>query len=154
MGFPAANGPAFPLTLDVAWAAARNAAAQIQAQCGTISGQIATGSVSSQSLLNSTGILASLNLQLTQYAAVPGLAAYAQAQVNNPSLDVAGAFNAMQTALVAVVTWVVTNFPKDSNGNLLYTTFNGSGQVVWVSFTSAQLAGLSALVTTLSNTIT
>lgn len=118
-----------------------------------LAAQIATGTVSSQSLLNIETVLAQLNAQLTQYAAVQGLAAYAQAQVGNPSLDVVGAFGAMQAALVAVLTWIVANFPKDSNGNLLYAQFNASGVVVWTNFTGAQLAPLSPLLTALSATI-
>lgn len=116
--------------------------------------QIGTGTISSQSLLNTSTVLAQLNVQLTQYAQVPGLASYAQTQVNNPSLDVAGAFNAMQSDLVTVLTWITTNFPKDVNGNLLYAQFNGSGQVVMTNFTGAQLAPLASLLGTLSATIT
>lgn len=153
MPFPASNGTSVPLTLDVAWASARAAASQIQAQCATLSAQIGTGTVSSQSITNVATVLAGLNVQLTTYAAVPGIVAYAQAQVNNPSLDVAGAFNAMQTALVAAVTWIVTNFPKDSSNFLQCLTFNAQGLLVWSTFTQAQLSGLATLLTALSATI-
>lgn len=153
MPFPASNGQAFPLTLDQAWAAARLAAQQIQQQAIALNAQIAAGSVSSQTIVNTASFFANANALLTQYAAVPGLAAYAQQQVNNVSLDVAGTFNAMQAALVASLTWIVSNFPKDGGGNLLYAQFNGSGQVVLASFTSSQLSGLATLLTSLIATI-
>lgn len=153
MAFPATGGASFPLTLDVAWTKARDTAANIKSQAVSLNAQITAGPVSSQVVINATSFLANLNLTLTQCAAVPGIAAYAQQQVNNPTLDVAGSFSAMQSALVTVVTWVMTNFPKDVNGNLLAIQFNGSGQLVWTSFTQAQLAGLATLLTALSATI-
>lgn len=152
MPFPASNGTTFPLTLDVVWTRARDTASQIQATVTNLAAQIATGTVSAQALLNAQSYFVNLNNQLTSYAAVPGLAVYAQQQVNNPSLDVAAAFTAMQNALVAVGTWVVNNFPVDSSGFLQAIKFN-AGQIQWVTFTSAQVAGLSTLLTALSATI-
>lgn len=151
MPFPASNG-SIPLTLEAAWAGARTAAQQVQQQATALNSQL-TGNVSSQLILNACTFFASLNTQLTQCASVGGLSAYAQAQVNNPSLDVAGAFTTMQNALVAVITWIATNFPKDGSNNLLYAQFNGSGQVVFTQFTSAQLAPLNTLLTALIATI-
>jgi hypothetical protein len=152
MAFPALNGTTFPFTLDAAWAGARNTAAQIKAQCTALNAQIAAGPVSSQVIINNLSFFATLNTQLTAYAAVPGLAAYAQQQVNNPSLDVAGAFTTMQAALVATGNWIVTNFPTDSSGFLQATQFS-NGQVQWANFTSAQLAGLVTQLNALSATI-
>lgn len=152
MPFPAANGTTFPVTLEAAWMGARNTAAQIKAQASNLNSQIATGPVSSQVIINSLSFFVTLNGQLTTYAAVPGLAAYAQAQVNNPSLDVAGAFTTMQNALVAVGSWIMTNFPVDANGFLQAIQFSG-GNVVWATFTSAQLAGLTTALNALIATI-
>lgn len=151
MPFPASNG-SIPLTLEAAWAGARQAAQQIQQQAAALNGQIA-GNVPAQTIVNSCTFFATLNAQLTQYAGVSGLAAYAQAQVNNPTLDVLGAFNTMQSALVAVITWIVTNFPKDGSNNLLYAQFSASGQVVFTSFSAAQLSPLATLLTSLIATI-
>lgn len=146
MPFPASNG-SIPLTLDQAWSGARLAAQQIQQQATALNAQIPNG-VSSQSILNSPNFFATLNAQLTQYAAVPGLAAYAQAQINNPSFDVSGAFNAMQTALVAAATWIMQNFPFAS-----FASANAQGFVVYTTFTAGQLAPLATLLTALSATI-
>lgn len=152
MPFPASNG-SIPLTLDAAWALARNAASAVQGQCATYQAQVGTGTVSSQAVLNFMGVLAGLNVQLTQAAAVSGIAAYAQAQVGNPGLDVVGAFSAMQAALIAVVTWVKANFPKDGSSKLLFVQTDANGLLLYDTFISAQLAPLTALVVTLSATI-
>ena len=152
MAFPASNG-SIPLTLDAAWSLARNAAQQVQQQSNALNAQITAGSVSGQAIVNSCSFFATLNVTLTQCAATPGLAAYAQAQINNASFDVTGAFNTMQAALVAVGSWIIGNFPKDGNGNLLYVTFNSSGIPQYLAFTQAQLAPLAALLTALSATI-
>lgn len=152
MSFPATNGTTFPLTLDAAWTAARTTAAQIQSQATNLNAQITAGNVSSQVLINALSYFINLNTQLSTYAGVPGIAAYAQQQVNNPSLDVAGAFTAMQNALVAVGTWIVNNFPVDSNGFLQAIKFSG-GNIQWATFTTAQLSGLATLLTALSATI-
>lgn len=152
MPFPAANGSTFPVTLDAAWVGARNAAAQIQAQATNLNAQIAGGSVSALTLINALNSFSSLNNQLATFAAVPGLAAYAQAQVNNPSLDVAGAFSTMQSALVAAGSWILSNFPVDSSGFLQSAKFVNNA-VQWSTFTSGQLAGLATALTALSATI-
>jgi hypothetical protein len=152
MAFPASNGAAFPFTLDVAWKGARDAAYQLQQQCTAMNAQIAAGNVSAQNILAAMSFFVTINTQLTQYAAVPGLAAYAQAQVNSASLDVAGAFTAMQSALVAVGTWITSNFPVDSSGFLQAQKF-ASGLPVWQTFTTAQLAGLVTALNALSATI-
>lgn len=152
MPFPAAGGSTFPLTLDAAWGSARSTAANIKQQAQTLQSQIAAGPVSAQIILNSQAFFVTLNNQLTTYRAVPGIAAYAQNQVNNPSLDVAGAFDGMQNALVAVGTWVVTNFPVDAQSFLQAQQFV-SGTPTYVTFTQAQLAGLNTALTTLIATI-
>lgn len=152
MPFPASNG-SIPLTLDVAWALARTSAQQVQQQANALNAQITAGPVSATQILNSCTFFATLNTQLTQCAAVSGIVAYAQAQVGSPGLDVAGAFSTMQTALVNVITWVVTNFPKDAASYLTYVKFNGSGQALYDNFTQAQLAPLATLLTALSATI-
>jgi|SRR5581483_310673 len=152
MGFPATGGTTFPYTLDAAWQGARAAAAQVKQQATALNSQIAAGPVSAQVIIASLSFFVTLNGQLTTYAATPGIAAYAQAQVNNPTLDVAGAFTTMQNALVAVNNWITTNFPVDAGGYLQAIQFVG-GNPTYVNFTQAQLSGLSTLLTALSATI-
>lgn len=153
MAFPASNGATFPLTLDAAWIKARDTAASVKNQTDALNAQITAGSVSGQVILNTASMLANCNTILTQCAAVPGIATYAQGQVNNATPDVAGAFTAMQNALVAVTNWIVANFPKDTGNFLQAFTITAQGQMVWVTFTQAQLSGLATLLTALSATI-
>jgi hypothetical protein len=139
------------MTLDVAWATARTLAANIQTLCASLQTQIASNVCSSQSIVNAYTYLYSINTQLATIAAVPGIVAYAQAQVNNPSLDIAGAFTAMQNAVLAVTNWIAANFPV-SNGYLQCLQISG-GNLVWITFNTAQLSGLASLLTALSATI-
>src|SRR5271154_2914335 len=152
MAFPAANGPTFPVTLDIAWDNARSIAQSIQQLANNLNAQIAAGPVSSQAIINAAAYFYAVNVQLNTIAAVPGIAAYAQTQVNNPSLNVATAFSTMQTAMVACYTWITTNFPVDGAGYLECLTFS-NGTLVWSTFTTAQLSGLATLLTALSATI-
>jgi len=152
MSFPASNGATFPLTLDAAWVKARDTAAQVKSQTDTLNSAISAGPVSAQSIINTLSFFTNANTVFTQVAAVPGIAAYAQAQVNNPSFDVAASFQTMQNALIAAGNWIITNFPHDVSGNLLALQFS-AGQPVWATFTQAQLAPLATLLTALSATI-
>lgn len=153
MSFPSANGQVSPLTLESAWSTARNVAAQIKSNCAVQQSQITAGNVSSLGIINAAAVYATNYSQLTKSAAVPGIAAYAQAQVADPSLDVASAFGAMLTALGDVITWIRDNFPKDGSGNLLCVSIGGDGQPVWASFSTAQLSPLSVKLAALAATI-
>lgn len=151
--FPSTTG-SIPLTLEAAWAGARQAATQLNQQAIYLNAQIGSGNaLRSDILANSCSFFATLNIQLTQFAAVPGLAAYAQVQVGSPTLDIVAAFTSMQSAVVAIITWIVTNFPHDVNGNLLYVQFNGQGQAQYASFPQSSLTQLVALLTALQATI-
>lgn len=152
MTFPATNGASVPLTLDAAWAQARDTAAQIQVQANSLNAQIAAGNVNAQVLINAQTLFVALNTRLTTIASMSGIVAYAQAQVSNPSLDVAAAFTAMQNALIACGTWIINNFPKDTGNFLQAVSFSG-GNVVWATFSTAQLSGLATLLTALLATI-
>ena len=84
-----------------------------------------------------------------QVAAIPGIAAYAQAQFDDPTYDVAANFTAMVNALNAVVAWVMANFPKDTGGFVQAYTLAANGDRVPVTFTSVQTAGLASALNTL-----
>ena len=93
--------------------------------------------------------------QLQSYAAIPGMAAYAQQQLNTPTYDVVTEFNNMIAALQAVIAWVVNNFPKEVDGFLKdTTTINADGSRTAATFTSAQTSGwvtqLNAFIATIS----
>ena len=86
-------------------------------------------------------------------AAAPGLAAYAQQQVNNPSLDIVAEYNAMRSAMVAARDNLIGMFPKDGSGFLLYQTLNADGSISRRIFTAAQVAPAVTLMDNVIATI-
>ena len=151
MAFPSNTGTT-PNTLDEAWRLARDIAAQVK-QTASDYKTNAAGGLSGRSVLGLSAFMADQFAAFGTLSAIPNIAAYAQTQVNNPSLDVAAAFNAMRTAISNVISWITTNFPKDVNGNLLYTQFTADGHITYTNFTSGQLAGLVTQLTALIATI-
>lgn len=81
-------------------------------------------------------------------AAVPGIAAYAQAQFSNSGYNISAEFTAMVNDLNSVVSWVVANFPKDTGNFLQAYTINADGSRTAATFTSAQTAGLTSALNT------
>jgi hypothetical protein len=112
--------------------------------------QTLTGNVNSNQIFQLIDNTAAVISMLQEDASVPGIAAYAQQQFNDPAYNVGAEFTAMVNALQAVVAWVVNNFPKDANGFLLSHTINANGSRTPRVFTPAQTAGLT---TALNNAI-
>lgn len=90
---------------------------------------------------------------MTTWAATPGLAAYAQAQVNDPAYDVVAEFTTMKNAINSARDTLITMFPKDGNGFILYQTINADGSVAVRTFTAAQLSGAVAQMDSVIATI-
>ena len=88
-----------------------------------------------------------------QVAAIPGITAYAQAQFNDPTYDVATEFTGMVNAVSAVVSWVVTNFPKDSGGFAQAYTLAADGSRTAAVFTPAQTTGLTTAINAVISSI-
>ena len=87
------------------------------------------------------------------WAATPGIASYAQAQENDPAYDVAAEYTAMRSAMVSARDQLISMFPKDANGFLLYQTMNAGGVVSARTFTAAQLAPVVTLLNNVAATI-
>lgn len=151
MAFPSSTGTA-GLSLQQALSAAQNIASQIKVQATGLSNQSVSSGVTAQNIIGFVGQLTLNNALLTSYAAMTGMEAYAQAQLGNASLDIAGAFSAMQTAIVNTITWITTNFPVDSGGYLQFAQWNG-GTVSYTTFTPAQLTGFNTVLNSLIATI-
>ena len=90
---------------------------------------------------------------LTTLAATPGLAAYAKTQLNDTNYDIVAESNAMRTGMVNTMANLITMFPKDGNGFLLYQTIDAAGVITTRTFTAAQVAPAVALIDTLIATI-
>lgn len=90
---------------------------------------------------------------LNRDASVSGMGAYAQAQYNDNTYDVATEFNGMVNALNGVISWVVTNFPKDTGQFLQAYKINADGSRAPATFTPAQTAGLTSALNSAIATI-
>lgn len=152
MAFPSSNG-SVQVSLAEAWGDARAAAANVKSRAQQASAASSAGTLTGDQALQLSTFLADSKVQLQRDAAVSGIAAYAQSQVGDPALNVAAEFSAMLTALDAVVTWVVANFPKDGTGRLLHQTLTAAGRPVSAPFTAAQTAGLRTALDGLSASI-
>jgi hypothetical protein len=151
MAFPSSVGR--PYILSNAWDGARQFAGQLKTAAQTLKAASVAGPVSASDVLRFQLQLADAKAQFAIYAAVPGLSAYAQNQVNDPSLNVADSFSAMTAQIDACRNWIVTNFPKDGNGFLLAQTFDVNGRPSDRTFSTATLATfrtqLDALIATI-----
>ena len=116
-------------------------ALRVKANLTTVRNASAAGPIARQQILDVQRDLARGIERLTTLSATPGLAAYAQAQFNNPSLDIAAEFTTMLAAMNSLRDWVFQNFPKDAvSGAWLVVTYDANGVVTQLTFTTAQLA--------------
>lgn len=152
MAFPSSSGTKSD-DLSRAWNLARDAAARAKASATSVRDVSAAGLIFAQAIVNLMSTLASVRDDLARAAAVTGIAAYAQMQVNDPALNVAAEFTAMTNAIDAVRTWIATNFPKDGSGFLLYHSFDAQGRVTSRTLSPAQTAGLRTQLDVLIGTI-
>lgn len=90
---------------------------------------------------------------LDALASTPGLATYAKAQVNDSNYDIAAEYTAMRTAMVNARDNLISGFPKDGNGFLLYQTLSAQGQIQFRTFTAAQMASAVTLIDAVIATI-
>lgn len=150
MPFPSLNDVP---NLAQGWTVALSVATQLKAQCNALAAACQAGPVSAQQIVAFPAYLYSCQSQFNTVAGLTGIAAYAQEQIGNASVNIPSVFSAMQTAITSTIAWVLANFPKDGNGNLLYVQFNASGQLVFTNFTPAQLAGFVTVLQALSATI-
>lgn len=82
---------------------------------------------------------------LSAVAAVPGIVAFAKDQENDQAYEPVTEFNALVTAVDAVLTEIETTYPTDGEGYLLDRKLV-SEAIEQRSFTGAQLATLVTLV--------
>lgn len=128
--------------LTRAWRAARSWAGSIKGRAQGLRAASAGGTATSGMILDFATYLADAKVELQKAAAVPGIAAYAQAQLNDPALNIAAEFTAMTTQIDACRDWIIANFPKDGNGWILAVTFQADGRQVNRVFTVGATSGL------------
>lgn len=150
MAFPSDVGSV--TTLSDTWRAVRTLAASVKGRAQALRTASAAGPVTAQQVLDLTVLLAEARARFVTASQVPGLAAYAQDQVGNPSLNVVAEFNAMMVQIDATVSWVRTNLPNDGT-YLLAVTLGADGRYAWRTFQSAVTAGLRTQLDALIATI-
>lgn len=139
MAFPSDSGT-LKFGLAEAWQGIRRCATQVKQHSQSVNDASLAGAITSRTILNLVVFLADKRTEMATYAAVPGLAAYAQEQVDDDQLSISTEYAAMLTALDATRDWIVTNFPKDTDGYLLSRMLTAQGQVSERTFTTASLA--------------
>lgn len=154
MAFPSATGTVQD-SLAQAWAVARATASTVKASAQTLNTRSAAGNVASSEILDFATYLADAKIALTKASQTGGIAAYAQAQINDSNVNIATEFTNMMNAIDGTIGWVVANFPKDGNGFLLARQFQAgsTGRTVDRQFTPAQTATLRTTLDTLIATI-
>jgi hypothetical protein len=138
MAFPSTAGTA-PEALSVAWVSAMSVAGAIKTDTQAVRAQSLAGNVGASRILNHLTFLADQKVRLQAIAALPGIGAYAQAQANDPGLNVAAEFTAMLAAMDGVRDWVIANFPA-SGGFLQAQSIQADGRTTDRQFSTAQLA--------------
>ena len=146
---------AFPSfdSLAKAWLDALTLARTLKGQAQILRDTSAAGNIGFTLIERFFEFIVAANARFEQLKAVPGIAQYAKDQVDNQLIDIVAEFNAMQTAIVDVITWVTTNIPKDGSGYLLVRQIDVGNNIVDRQFTPAQSAGLRTQLDALLATI-
>jgi hypothetical protein len=154
VAFPSSSGSR-QQSLVQAFATLRGLAGAVKSRSVVLNTACAAGNVGSTALLDFAVFLADCKATMQAASSVPGLAAYAQAQINDPTFDIAASFVDMMTQINSTSAWFVANFPKDGSGFLLAKSFTGdnSGRTQDRQFTPAQTATLRTVLNALIATI-
>ncbi len=132
---------------------AKQLAVQLQRLAQNRSASFASGA-SALEVLALVDNLNALKVGLNSAKSVPGIAAHATAQEDDPAYDVVAEFNTMIAAADAVVAEVVTTLPTDGNEWLLINKINADGSLIPRNFTGAQLASIRTLLDAIAASIT
>lgn len=127
--------------LALALAEAVNTAADVKARSVELRDFTAANSVSANLLIEYCLFLINRRDRLNVIKVVPGLAAYARAQYDDPAYDVAAEFTAMLAKVGETIDWIVVAVPKDASGYMLVAKLTSTGQTIR-AFTTAQTANL------------
>lgn len=113
---------------------------------------MAGGAVTSSFVLSMLANLRAAKDVFDETSALPGMAAFALAQLND-NIDVIAGFLAMTNALTAAGAWIIQNIPKAADGALKLEDMDAFGNRTERTFSTAQTAGLRTLLDTLIATI-
>lgn len=125
----------------------------VKSMSATLRTSSAAGTIPASNVTEYMARVADFRDRLAVLTQTPGLGDYARAQKNLPGLDAVAEFTATLAQIDATRTWITTNFPKDSNGNLLIVKFDANGRTVTNTFSTSALAGLRTQLSALEATI-
>jgi hypothetical protein len=154
MAFPSTTGSRQE-NLSQAWLVARDTASGIKNRSQNLYDRCAAGDTSALTILDYATYLADMKLRLDQVTSVGGIVAYAQAQIDDATFDIAAEYTAMATQIGVTLSWIDDNFPKDGSGYLLAVKFKTGdpGRTEPRLLSSAQTAGLQTALQALLATI-
>lgn len=154
MAFPSSSGSKTE-NLASAWYTARQSAADIKKRSQNLWNLCNTSDVKGLVILEYAEYLSNKKSQLDAITSITGIGAYAQDQINDPTLNVGTEYAAMASAIDGVISWIITNMPKDGSGYILTQQFNGdnSGKIVQRTFNPTATQGLRTQLLTLIGTI-
>ena len=151
MGFPSSSTP----NLSISLSGAQNYAAAVKLQAATAVAYMAANTINTDYVFTILNQLSGVVTTMQSYESIPGLGAYAEANIQNYTGNIANDTAAMITAAQAAIAWVVANFPKDSTNTwILAYKLNADGTRTEATFSPTQTAGfqtaLNALIATIS----
>lgn len=147
MAFPSSAGAKD--SLANVFTRVQHAAARVKSLCSDLNTRAAAGNVSAKDFMELATYLADARQVFVASRTVPGIGPFAQEQCNDPALDIAAEFTAMMSALDTALASIVSGFPKDGSGYLLYTTFDANGRYVYRQLNPAQTAAIRTNLTAL-----
>jgi hypothetical protein len=150
VAFPSSSGSA---DLDTAWSILRSQATRIKNEAANLRNLAAAGPLAAVLVVDLCQLLSSARTSILTASQTSGLEAYARTQINNPSLDLVAAYNAMSAQVTATIDWIRANFPKDDDDYLLVLSIDVDGVKVWRTFTPEETAGLRTVLDSLVATI-
>lgn len=151
MAFPSSTGT--KASLAAAWTSATDWASRVKSSCTSVRNSSSAGPIGASQIWFIDTLLFDARAAFQSISDIPGIAAYAQEQVNDPTLNVATEFASMVAQIDATRTWINTNFPKDGSGFLLDRTRDSSARFVDRQFSTATLATFRTVLDELIATI-
>lgn len=121
---------------------AKSYALDLKALCDAKVSEIGASGINGQQLIALWKRLAQARDNLVSVESISGIAAYAQAQENDATYDVATAFSALVSQVNSTLSWLDANVPKDANGYRLLMSLDANGAETWRVFVSPATDGL------------
>lgn len=142
---------------EEAWTELKDTLSNLRSYCLQFQSSVTVGSVNSQLVINLASAAGGLNSFIASVKSnatlVAAIVPYIQGQIGNSTFPVAVTVNAIQSAAQILASGISSEFPKDTNGNLLFVTLPASGVPSFASFTGAQFPNTQTNVTNFLATI-